>query len=350
MADELENIRVELDDESGFEASLISDINEQLEAAEAPAEGPPRADRPAPPSAQPAWIGKVLGHFKLIRLIGQGAMGFVVEALDVNLKRRVALKVLRKRVEGLEKHEGVEQFFREARAAAKIDHPNVIRVYEINQHNGWWYIAMEMLEGENLKKVVQAAGPLPPSRACPIVADAAAALAVAHESGIVHRDVKPSNLMITRNGRCKLTDFGFVRMEDPDDPRDFTERSVGTPQFMAPEVIRHDPATPALDVYSLGATLYYALTGRAPFLGSTVGEICRQHLSAPVPDLCETMPACPRSLASLVQRAMAKDPAQRPTAREMAAILHAESVLYRTDDSHVLPGGGSSIVAPVVGD
>lgn len=330
MIDELKNIPIEFDDESGFEASLISDIEAALAGPE-PAGIEPEEQAPA----QPEWIGKVLGHFKLLRLIGQGTMGLVVQAMDVHLKRVVALKILRKRIEGLAEEKGVRQFLREAQAAAKIEHPNVIRIYEIDQHEGWWYIAMEWLEGQDLQKVVRAAGPLAPARACLLVADAATALSVAHEAGIIHRDVKPSNLMITRTGHCKLTDFGFVRLQDPGDPLDFTDRSVGTPQFMAPEIVQGRRPTPAVDVYSLGATLYFALTGRPPYTGRTVAEICRQHLTSPPPSVRAHVPSCSESLSGLIERAMAKDPAARPTADEVAGALHAEAVAFRADDSGV---------------
>jgi len=250
----------------------------------------------------------------------------------------------------------VEQFLREARGAAQIEHPNVVRIYEINQHAGWWYIAMEMVDGENIDRVVTAAGPLPPARACPLIADAASALAVAHGLGIVHRDVKPTNLMITRGGRCKLTDFGLVRSSDPNDPFDFTDRSVGTPKFMAPELIRRQDVTPAVDVYSLGATLYYTLTGSPPYVGKTVTDILRQHVAAAIPDVREKAPECPASLALLVQRTMAKDPAVRPTAADFAAALAAETIAWRTEGSGVsstvliqgsglLPGGSGALPA-----
>ena len=346
MTDDMRNIRIELD-ESAFERSLISDIEAALAEPAKPSDAPqPDAEAPG----QPQWIGKVLGHFKLIRLIGQGSMGFVVQAMDVHLQRIVALKVLRKRIEGLAEENRTRQFLREAQAAARIEHPNVIQVYEISQHEGWWYIAMEWLEGQDLRRVVRAAGPLPPARACPVVADAATALSVAHESGIIHRDVKPSNLMITRTGRCKLTDFGFVRMNDPGDPFDFTDRSVGTPQFMAPEVIQGHQPTAAVDVYSLGATLHYALLGRAPYVGGTVSEICKQHLNAPPPDIRKHLAMCPVSLARLIERAMAKDPADRPSAAEMAAALHAEAVASRPDDSGILSVGSSTVIGQLVSD
>lgn len=353
MLDDPDKAQAGLEDEAAFEGSLISESIIDLQPVEggesslAPSEAPPETP-PAETGRQPAWAGRMLGHFKLLRRLGSGAMGMVVQAMDVNLQRIVALKILRKRIRGADQQKRVEQFLREARAAAQIEHPNVVRIHEINQHGGWWYIAMEMLEGETLSRVVRATGPLPPERACPLLADAATALSVAHELGIVHRDVKPANLIIGRNGRCKLTDFGLVRLNDPNDPFDFTNKSVGTPQFIAPEMILRREPTPALDVYSLGATLYYALVGRPPYTGKKIDDIIDQHLKAPPPDLLRELPECPASLARLVQRAMAKDPAERPTAADFAAALTAEAIAWRAEETEAL-GSGSGVVGPASG-
>jgi serine/threonine protein kinase len=205
-------------DEAEFEASLIADIDSEMVSAETEIMDTSKiqiekTNLPAE-KIQPAWVGKRLGNFKLLRLIGEGKMGRVIQAQDINLQRIVALKILNKRIPGVDDQQRVLQFLREARAAARLEHPNVVRIYEINQHDGWWYIAMEMLEGKNLRTIVKAAGPLTQPRACTLIADASNALAAAHELGIIHRDIKPTNLMLTRSGRCKLTDFGLVRLDD----------------------------------------------------------------------------------------------------------------------------------------
>jgi serine/threonine protein kinase len=338
-------------DEAQFEASLAVDVDgtlivDETEVAKpkAPMRRPPKKTTP-----QPAWAGKKLGHFKLLRLIGEGKMGRVIQARDINLQRLVALKVLCKRLPGIDATKRVDQFFREARAAAQIEHPNVVHIYEINQHDGWWYIAMEMIEGGNLGEAIKAAGPLSAQKACAFLADAASALATAHELGILHRDIKPTNLMLTRQGRCKVTDFGLVHMDDPNDPFQFTHKAVGSPLFMAPEMILRAEQTPALDVYSLGTTLFFALTGRAPFTGKTIQDVLKKHVKAPIPDLRTLLPDCSPTLAVLVARTLAKAPAERPCASDMAAALRAESIAGQMADSGTLSPGTSSLIRELMG-
>ena len=339
---------VGMEDESAFEASIVfgADGDEIGDETIVLPHDQASGQAVIPEGKQPGWVGKTLGHFKLLRLIAEGSMGIVIQARDVNLKRIVALKVLRKRIVGVDDRQRVDQFLREARAAARLDHPNVVRIYEINEHGGWWYIAMEMVEGGSVKQIVKAAGPMPPGRACQVIADAAVALAAAHSLGIIHRDVKPGNLMVSRGGHCKLTDFGLVRLYDPNDPFDFTTKAVGTPQFIAPEVIRDHRSASASDVYSLGGTLYYALTGHPPYVGAKVAEIINQHLDGPLPELSKHIPDCPQSLNKLVHWAMGKDPAQRPSAADFAAALHSEAIDWRGGDSGTVSesGSGSSLI------
>jgi len=334
-------------DETEFEASLVSDADPDLvgadtEIVQADAVSPKPKPKPAP--TQPAWVGKVLGHFKLLRLIGEGKMGRVIQAQDINLHRIVALKILCKRLAGVDDEQRVEQFLREARAAAQIEHPNVVHVYEINQHNGWWYIAMELLDAGNIRQVVKAAGPLSVPRACSLIADAATGLAAAHQMGIVHRDIKPANLMLTRQGRCKLTDFGLVRLDDPNDPFNFTQKAVGSPAFMAPEVILNRDQSSAIDVYSLGATLFFALTGKTLYPARSLKDMLRKHVHEPIPDIQTSVPECPSSLATLVTRALAKNPANRPSAADLAAGLRAEAITTQLEDSGTLGLVGSSLL------
>ena len=326
---------VGLEDEAAFEASMVFGSEDGPAGDETIVLPHDQDDGQSVGLAedQPKWVGKTLGHFKLLRTIAEGSMGIVIQAMDVNLHRIVALKVLRKRIVGFDDRQRVDQFLREARAAARLDHPNVVRIYEINEHDGWWYIAMEMVEGGSVKNIVTTTGGMQPGRACPVIADAAVALAAAHSLGIIHRDVKPGNLMVSRGGRCKLTDFGLVRLYDPNDPFDFTTKAVGTPQFVAPEVIRDHRSASASDVYSLGGTLYYTLTGHPPYVDPKVAGILNQHLEGPLPELSKYLTDYPESLDKLVQWAMAKDPAMRPSAADFATALHSEAIDWRDGDS-----------------
>lgn len=347
--DNEDNPHVGLEDEALFETSLSPHELSHLPAAEIIES----SDEASGSSIirKPNWIGKKFSRFKLLRLLGEGSMGRVILAEDVNLHRVIALKVLRKRIKGMDGDQAIEQFLREARSAAKIDHPNVVKIYEINEYDGWWYIAMELVEGQTLQQVVKATAPLSPARACVIIGDAATALEVAHEQGIIHRDVKPSNLMITRQGRCKLTDFGLVRADSPDDPFELHDKSVGTPKFMAPEVVQHKQQGTALDIYSLGATFFYALTGRPPYTAEKVALILKQHVDAPPPDLKAILPGCSQSMADLLKKMMAKNPEERPSAGAVAAALSSEAIAFRDDDSgwsgtvHSGLGQGASITS-----
>jgi serine/threonine-protein kinase len=175
-------------------------------------------------------------------------------------------------------------------------------------------------------------------RASAFIADAATGLGIAHELGIIHRDIKPTNLMLNRHGRCKLTDFGLVRLDDPDDPFDFTDKAVGSPHFIAPEMIERREQSPAIDIYSLGATLYYALTGNPPFMGTKMNDILKKHLISPPPDVRELVPDCPATLASVIKKSMSKDPSARPSAANFSAALRAETITWQGDISGLMPG------------
>jgi formylglycine-generating enzyme required for sulfatase activity len=240
----------------------------------------------------------------------------------------------------------VEGFFREARAAANIDHPNITQVFEINQHQGWWFIAMEFLEGGSLAQMLKANGPLPIATACLAAAEAAHSLSEADAMGVVHRDVKPANLMLNRLGRCKLADFGLVKIDDANDPfHFFKNRIVGSPYFVAPEVVRRQDATGASDVYSLAATLHILLTGRPVFVADTVEKVTRMHVEAAPPDIRRAMPNCPQEVADLLARALDKDPLARPSAQAFAAALQAQVSTSLALAAHTPPPGppGSAI-------
>jgi serine/threonine-protein kinase len=261
-------------------------------------------------STPPSWQGKRLGRFKLISLLGQGAMGKVFRATDVQLHRDVALKVLSKSKDG-KRTVQQEQFIREARAAANLDHPHIVRVFEINQEGPYVYIAMELLEGGDLGSLVDAAGPMDVPRACQLIAEAAEALAAAHAVGVVHRDIKPANLMLSRHGRCKLVDFGLADLGDASDGFRLRGKAIGTAHYMAPEVVDGESATPLSDQYSLACTLWHVLLGTPPFSGQTVRGVLISHLQDAPPDAKALRPDLPDSLIKALHRAMEKNPAER---------------------------------------
>jgi serine/threonine-protein kinase len=247
------------------------------------------------------------GRYRMIRRIGSGGMARVFLAEDVDLHRDVAIKVLHDRYS--EDAQFVERFAREARAAAGLNHPNIVAIYDRGQSEGSYYIAMEYLDGETLKDVITREGPLPERRAIDITLQLLAALRFAHRREIIHRDVKPHNVMVLRDGRVKVADFGIARAGDSE----MTEAGsiVGTAQYLSPEQARGQHVGPESDLYSVGVVLYEMLTGRVPFTGDSAVAIAMKHVQeTPVPPR-QIVPTIPPELESVVQRAMAKDPARR---------------------------------------
>jgi serine/threonine protein kinase len=283
-------------------------------------------------------------RFKLVDELGEGTMGRVFVAEDTVLKRHVALKLLPARFRDGRPNHRTERLIREARSAASLEHPNAVNVYEIDQSGGVHYIAMELAEGGNLENLVQLSGPMEVERACQLVAEAAEALAHAHKRGIIHRDIKPANLLLTRSGRCKLCDFGLALFDDTPDAEGRT-RCVGTPNYIAPEIASGQGAGPASDLYSLGCTLFFMLTGRSPFNGTSAREVMKQHVNSPLPDLRRWRPDIPEKLASAVEKACAKMPQDRfDSADRFAKVLRTFTI--PTGSSGTIPLGGSGAMPP----
>lgn len=291
---------------------------------------------PPPPANPSAWKGRRVKRFKLVDELGEGAMGRVYVAEDTVLKRHVALKLLpAKHRDGRTNHR-TERLVREARSAASLEHPNAVVIYEIDEAGGVHYIAMEYVEGGNLEKLVQLSGPLEIERACQLIAEAAEACHHAHRRGIIHRDIKPANLLLTRNGRCKVADFGLAAFDAPDDPHRL--KCVGTPNFIPPEIALARGAVPQSDIYSLGCTLWYLLTGRPPFSGSSTRDVLKLHVKEPLPDLRKWRPDAPDRLVQAVQQACAKDPAKRfPDADTFAKVMRTFTI-----QTQAVVGAGSN--------
>ena len=265
------------------------------------------------------------GRYELERPLGHGAMSVVDLAHDVQLDRDVALKRL---AENLARDEDVRaRFLREARLAGRIAHPNVVRVYDAGEDEGQPFIAMECVEGETLAQLVARRGRLPPADAAQLGVQACRGLAAVHEAGLVHRDVKPQNLFLRRDGVLKLGDFGIAVV--PRGTRLTAAGTVlGTAAYLAPEQARGEEVTAAADVYGLGAVLYELLTGRPPRSPSTLAE-----LGAPAS--IEPPDGVPPALARLVMRCLADDPAARP--RSAAEVAHELAALLPEGETLALP-------------
>jgi serine/threonine-protein kinase len=259
------------------------------------------------------------GRYRPVRRIGVGRMGDVWEADDTLLGRRVAVKILAQELAG--DPWAVWAFRREARASAKLDHPNVVRVLDVVDGDPP-FLVVELLEGQTLTERLRRGGALPPLEAAGIAAAVADGLEVAHRAGIIHRDVKPSNVMLTAGGGAKVMDFGIAAAWEAH----FTagQQLLASASYAPPERIRGGRASPAGDLYSLGVVLYELLTGRPPFLAGTTEQLLRAHLEAaprPVRDLVFWVPS---EIAAVCEAALAKDPAGRPaSAGALAAQLRA---------------------------
>ena len=258
------------------------------------------------------------GRYRILRKLGSGGMANVYLAEDQELGRRVAIKILNDRHANDDQF--VERFRREAKNAASLSHPNIVSIYDRGEAEGTYYIAMEFLDGRSLKELIVSRGPAPVSVAIEYTRQILSALRFAHRNGIVHRDIKPHNVLVDGEGRLKVTDFGIARAG----ASQMTEAGsiIGTAQYLSPEQAKGSPVDQTSDLYSVGIVLYELLTGVVPFSGDTPVEIAMKHLSA-IPDAPSSHRSeIPRELDKVVLRALAKDQHERyQTAEEMDADL-----------------------------
>ncbi len=280
--------------------------------------------------------GTLLGAYRVEGTIGSGSMGEVFRGIDTGLNRRVAIKLLS------EKHrdspELRQRFVREGRAVAAISHPNVVQVFATGSFDDRPYIAMELLDGADLGSIVEKHGPLDPLSAAHAVLDAAQGLNAAARAGLIHRDVKPSNLVRLSDGRVKVTDFGLAKPVDPGSEPALTAMGVvvGTPDYIAPEQARGEAIDERVDIYALGGTLYFLLTGIPPFRTGKPAEdkylkVVARHLRNPPPDAMMVNPAGDREIAELARTMMAKKPAERPSYDQLIELL--STIVGRLDPS-----------------
>lgn len=266
---------------------------------------------------------RIAGRYEAISIIASGGMALVYRGWDHAIGRYVAIKALHVPENPLADPFARERFRREAQAAAQIAHPNVVTIYDFIEERGNQFLIMEFVDGEDLKHVIGAKGPLPPPRALNIAEQICAALTAAHARGMVHRDIKPQNILLTPDGRVRLTDFGIVRVADSDA---LTHSGIvlGTADYLSPEQARGDPLGPTSDVYSLGIVLYEMLTGVPPFTGANPVSIAMQHATETVPPVRAANPAIPASVEAIVRMAASREPRKRyRSAVLMGRALHS---------------------------
>ena len=299
-------------------------------------------------------LGTLLGDYRIEQLIGRGGMGIVYRAEQLGLGRQVALKVISPEL--AQDPDFRERFKRESRLAAGIDHPNVIPIHEAGEADGLLYISMRYVEGTDLRALIRREGRLRPDRAAAIVGEVAGALDAAHARGLVHRDVKPANVLIAGSPPAEhayLSDFGLVKQVGVSGGITGTGQWVGTLDYVSPEQIEGRRVDARADVYALGCVLHQALTGSVPFPRDSDVAKMYAHLNEPPPSCCASVPGIPDPLDHVVQRAMAKDPDQRfPSAGDLAraAGAAAQGTQVQAPERSVAagaaaPGGGPTAPA-----
>jgi eukaryotic-like serine/threonine-protein kinase len=280
-------------------------------------------------------------RYRVIGLLGTGGMARVYRARDELLGREVALKVLSERLSS--DRSFVERFRREAQNAAGLNHPNIVALYDYGDEDNRYFIVMELIEGRSLSEVLDEDGALMPERAAEIARDTANGLGRAHEAGIVHRDIKPHNIMITNNGQTKVTDFGIARALGGDAEATMTQTGmvIGTAAYLSPEQAQGNPVDARSDVYSLGCVLHEALTGDAPFSGDTPLSIAYKHVRETPERASAVNSDVPEALDAIVMKAMSKNPDNRyANANEMADDLDRFLAGQRVDATPFLGATG----------
>jgi len=311
----------------------------------------PPVDKPDPKIPRPNDLtGRTLGDFQLIRRIGQGGMGQVYLARQISLKRQVAVKILRTDLAA--NITALKRFQHEAEAVARITHANIVQVYAIGESDGLNYMALEYVEGRNLRDYIHRKGPPEVPLAVNIMRQVASALQRASELGFVHRDIKPENILLTRKGEVKVADFGLSRCFAADQPLNITQSGVtmGTPLYMSPEQVQGHNVGPRSDIYSFGVTCYHMFAGEPPFRGQTPFEVALQHVQSEATPLQQVRPDLPPDLCAIVHKMMAKKPEERyQTAREILRDLMRmkEGLTTSAVQTALAQSGGSGSAFPL---
>ncbi len=321
---------------------------------------PAPAPAPAPPPAPPAPasgalgltpvlpFGAVFAGCRVEEVIGHGAMGVVYRAEELALQRPVALKLIL--AEHSQDERFRERFRRESQITAAIDHPNVIPIFDAGDESGVLYIMMRLVEGTDLRAVIDAEGPVEPLRAARIVRQVGAALDAAHARGMLHRDIKPSNVLLARDDHVYLSDFGLAKRADSAGGLTRQGTVIARAEYVAPEQILNEPVDARADVYALGCLLFEALTAEAPFARAGAGPLA--HVNEPPPTPRDLRPALPPEFDEVVARAMAKDPSERyPSAGDLGqAALVAAGGMRRASPWSVVATGEAAFVDPRIAE
>ena len=259
-------------------------------------------------------------RYKLLSPLGQGGMAVVHKAQDLSLGRLVAVKILRENLTG--DPEFLARFQQEARAAANLAHPNIVTVHDFGRDGGRYYIVMEYIEGQDLKTLIKEGAPFTVERAVDLSIQICAGVGYAHRAGLVHCDIKPQNILVTADGRVKITDFGIARALAKIRPGETTDVVWGSPQYYSPEQAAGEHPTPASDVYSIGVVMFEMLAGRLPFVAATQQALAMLHLREEPPRLTLFNPQVSEALERIVHKVLAKEPAARyRTADQFGRIL-----------------------------
>jgi serine/threonine-protein kinase len=266
------------------------------------------------------------GRYQLLHEIGVGGMALVHHARDLNLQRDVAIKILRDDL--IADPAFRARFLQEARAAANLLHPNIVTVYDFGHDASRYFMVMEYVEGTDLKTLLRRRGRLPPQEAVDLMIQICAGIGYAHRAGLVHCDMKPQNVLVSPDGRAKITDFGIARALASIHPDETVDVVWGSPQYFSPEQAAGGPPSPASDVYALGVILFELLTGRLPFDSEDPGLLTELHLSAPPPLPRAFDPAIPPALEQIVLKVLSKEPSARYRAADQLGRVLASFALH----------------------
>ncbi len=261
-------------------------------------------------------------RYRLVAQQGSGGMAVIYKAVDLELGRTVAIKVLRPSLTADPSF--LVKFRNEARSIANLNHPNIVTLYDVRNDGPTQYIVMEFVEGQDLKKIIKTDGILTVDRALKLAIQICAGIGFAHRAGLVHADVKPQNILVTRADVVKVTDFGIAQALSDTQPGERVSVVWGSPHYFAPEQARGERPTPASDVYAIGIVMFEMLTGRLPYIGTNQQELALAHIRERVPLVTEFNPSVPETLSQIVYKVMAKEPAARyRTADQLGAVLES---------------------------